>query len=557
MIAPLARLWLAGAVLGSDRVAQGRLRRSGTHGLSQIAARPRSRTPPRCPYGSGALLALLVLLAGVVCASDHVAEGQRLYIANRLAEARQILEEAVRTAPENAEARLWLAYTELAVGELEPALRNLERIEHAFARDTEYLFAISEASTRRARELSEALASLGDSSPRAHQLLAYRYQARGEWTIAVKELERAAQLRPRIAGVHLDAAEILWEQKRYDEAGRHLEAELRVSGSDFLANLRYGQLLLRRRQPAQAAPYLETAARHQRYPEAHLLLELAWERCGELARAAAVLKGGLEAFPTDADLLEARSRLMLAHPGVYERVSSWRPVPLHEEAALDRAAPRRALQRNPRDEDALFLLSRAYAAAGDAFFQRLEKQTPDSYRVWQIRGLQAESAADLPAAEAAYRKVLERQPALAGAHFALGLVLQKLGGERAAREEYEAELRIDPNHYLAAYELGASLAREGDARAALAWLQRAVNVHPALLDAKVELAKAYISLGDVHSALPLLRDVVARAPQHPSAHYLLSRCHRALGQTADAQAQLAIHHRILRNGGPPGEPRHE
>lgn len=142
-------------------------------------------------------------------------------------------------------ARLWLAFTQLALGELEPALLNMEKLEAACSIPNTC------SPTRKPppgalASLSKAVAALGDSSARAHQLLAYRYKARGEWRIAVKELRRAAELRPRLAGVRLDAAEILWEQQQFDEAGEELQAELRVHASGFLANLRYGQLLLRR-----------------------------------------------------------------------------------------------------------------------------------------------------------------------------------------------------------------------------------------------------------------------------------------------------------------------
>ena len=257
---------------------------------------------------------LALLLAGAAFAGDEMTEGRRLYAANRLEEARRIFAGALRLAPGDTTARLWLAFTQLALGELEPALLNLEKLEATCALDPEYLYAYSEASTRRARQLSEAVAALGDSSARAHQLLAFRYRARGEWQIAVKELRRAAELRPRQTGVHLAAAEILWEQQKFVEAGEELEAELRVDPPGFLANLRYGQLLLRTRPGDAVAPF-ETASRYRRYPEAYVLLGLAWERSGDPERAAAVLSGGLDVFPGNDDLAEARSRLWSRFPG--------------------------------------------------------------------------------------------------------------------------------------------------------------------------------------------------------------------------------------------------
>src|SRR4051794_4942447 len=166
---------------------------------------------------------------------------RRLYAENRLAEAESALVKMLQSNPRNADAKLRLAYTRLAGGDLESALQDLERVGDTFQSDPEYLYAHSEAATRRSRELSERLSGLGEHSARTHQLLAYRYNQRGEWQIAVKELRRAAELRPGVAGVHLDAAEILWAQKQYDEAVQELRAELAINPSDFLASLRYGQ----------------------------------------------------------------------------------------------------------------------------------------------------------------------------------------------------------------------------------------------------------------------------------------------------------------------------
>jgi tetratricopeptide (TPR) repeat protein len=352
------------------------------------------------------MIAVAVLLfAGAANTAGSLGEVRRLYTENRLGEAETILTRILKAEPRNADARLWLAYTRLANGDLESALQIFEQLGNRFNSDPEYLFAVSEASTRRARELSEKISALGDSSARAHQLLAYRYNARGEWQITVRELHRAAELRPSLPGLHLDAAEILWQEKQYTEAAKDIAAELTISPSDFLANLRYGEWLLRSHQTHDAIPPLETAARYFRYPEAHALLAFAWREIGDADRALAVLNSGLKAFPGDRDLSQARDQLLQSSPKVKDPAAVSRTTPL-KESSTHRASLRAKLARNPGDEDAIFLLSRLYAEGGDASFRALEQIAPDSYRVWQIRGLQAESAGDLAAAENCYRKVV-------------------------------------------------------------------------------------------------------------------------------------------------------
>lgn len=492
------------------------------------------------------MILLLTLLCAIAAgAVDAVQEGRRLYANNQFETARSVLFKAVRANPSNVKARLWLAYTYLALSDLEPALRELETLEKSCAHDPEYLFAMSEASTRRARELSERLASLGDVA-RAHQLLAYRYKLRGDWQIAIVELRRAAQLRPGLAGVHLDAAEILWDQKQYDDAAKELEMELKLSPLDFLANLRYGQHLLRTRRFQEAARYLETAARFRKYPEAHLLLAFAWERIDKPEAALAVLNSGLAAFPDNRDLSDMRARLLRKPADLKTSAALWRSQPL-EETKPDLASLRSALAREPTGEDALFRLSRLYAERGEIYHRLLESAAPDSYRTWQIKGLQAESAGDLVTAESCYRKAIEKQPHLPGAHFALGLTLQKLGRMDESIQEYEAELRIDPNHYLACYELGSGLARRRDFAAGIPWLERAVKLKPAFIEAKVELAKADLESDRPTAAIPILSDVISVAPDHSSAHYLLYRAYKATGARDQAQQQLAIHQKLLRN----------
>jgi tetratricopeptide (TPR) repeat protein len=486
---------------------------------------------------------LVCLLDWNVRAAGLVDEGRALYDANRLVEARAIFERALRVNPAEVQARFWLAFTCVGLDDLESALRNFEKVESAMGRDQKYLYAVSETYTRRARQLANHLVELGDVS-RAHQHLAYRYTNTGDWKTAVDELRVAALLRPKLAGVHLDAAEILWDQKQYDEAATELRAELAIHPLDFLANLRYGQYLARVERCSDAVAPLETAVRYRKYPEAVLLLAFSLDHLQKPERAMAVLNGGLAAFPANAGIDGMRRELIGPHPELAQVKALFLPSPLHE-TAPGIARLRAALDRNPKDEDALFLLRQLYSDRAAMFYQRLEESAPDSVRVLQIKGLNAESTGDLARAEVLYRQVLEKQPRLAGAHYALGHLLRQLGKDDEALQEFQREIEIDSRHYLAYFDLGATYLQKGEAGTALPMLAKSVDVRPSFIESKVELAKVYIQLKRPAEAIPLLKAAINSEPNHPTAHYLLSRAYIMTGAAEQGRQEAAIHQEIL------------
>src|SRR5262249_32814930 len=160
----------------------------------------------------------------------------------------------------------------------ESAIAQFELIESIYGKDPEFLFGASEAYTRRARQLSDLLSAMDDSSARRHQHLAHRHLVRGDHPNALAELNLAIQCNPKLPGPREDKAEILWNQGEHSEAAALFQAELKINADAFLSNLRYGQFLLEQRKPVEAIPRLLVAVRHRRYPEAHQLLAYSYEQ---------------------------------------------------------------------------------------------------------------------------------------------------------------------------------------------------------------------------------------------------------------------------------------
>jgi len=490
----------------------------------------------------GGSLAKLALFLAV--ASDFAQLGRQKYAANEFSEAAVEFRKAVKANPSDRNARLWLGYTYLALDDLEAALRNLEPLRESMSSDPEYLFAASKAYTRSARRLSERIAALGGDSARAHEILAYRYRAVGQPKDAITELRRAAELRPGLAGLHLELAEIFWQQRQFDEAAIELAAEIRISPTNFLANLRYGQYLLRTGAYQDAIGPLTISAGYRKYPEAFQLIAYAWGKLGKPEERLAALRGGLAVFPGDQDLTEMCRQFTAENPQVSSRV--WSPPLLREDPPPSLPQLRAALARTPIGEDALYWLSRVYSERGQSLLEELEQVAPHSYRVLQEKGLNAEYEENYEKAAEYYRRVVSAQPRLGGVHYALGHVLRKLGREDEGMAEIGLELALDPRHYLACYELGSGRLGRGEAFAAVPLLQRAILLRPGFAEAQTDLAKAFLQLKRWDDAVRVLRSVIANHPKHPSAHFLLYRAYAAKGSVDLANRELGLHQTLLK-----------
>ena len=480
------------------------------------------------------MIAALLLLAS----ASLLEKGEHLYQQNRFEQARAAFRSALKQEPSSQRGRLWLGYSESALGNFEAAIRALEPLEKAPKSDDEFLFALSEAYTRQARELSSRIVEFGDRSARAHQLLAYRYRAEGDSRNAQAELRKAISLRPNVPGLNLDMANLLWDQKRHEESAVSLAAEVRIQPDDFMTNLRLGQYLLMRRDYQQARRPLETAARHRRYPEAFQLLAYAHRKCGNLPQAQAVVTAGLKVFPDNHDLAQMRSQLGA------EAKDAWTFEPL--QSKLPTVAELRARPARGREnEDDLFLLSQLYSERGQVLAEKLEQLAPNSYRTLQLKGLAAEYAGKWAEAEAFYRQVVRGKPELPGAHYALGLVLMAQGRDAEGAAQLRAELALDPKSHLALFQLGTYLLKTGELREAIQALESAVRLRPQLRAGRLELGRALLQAKRPEDAVEHLEELLAKEPGHPSAHFLLYRAYLQTGAKDKAASHLKTHQELL------------
>ena len=132
---------------------------------------------------------------------------------------------------------------------------------------------------------------------------------------------------------------------------------------------------------------------------------------------------------------------------------------------------RNVIARDPHSFSARYFLARAYLDGGDA-----------------IRGI------------AVLEDAVRAMPAVARAHFELGVALVQQTGTQAAEAQFAEAVRLDPHHADAQYNLGKLLWQRGDAAAAEQHLRAAVSINPNLAPARYVLFQLYSKLGRTSEA---------------------------------------------------------
>jgi tetratricopeptide (TPR) repeat protein len=104
-------------------------------------------------------------------------------------------------------------------------------------------------------------------------------------------------------------------------------------------------------------------------------------------------------------------------------------------------------------------------------------------------------------AEAAYRDVLQADPAHVAAHINLGRLLHVARALAEAERLYREALKLDPSHPTARFNLGVVLEDRGATSEAIAEYREAARLDPRVADVHFNLARLYQQVGDEQAAL--------------------------------------------------------
>jgi tetratricopeptide (TPR) repeat protein len=335
---------------------------------------------------------------------------------------------------------------------------------------------------------------------------------------------------------HFERAQAALAAGQYDVAAGEFEAILKLdpARAEALANL--GTVYYAQSKYAEAAQAFRKALRLKpTLKGAEAFLGMSEARLGNIKEALPLLEKGFRNPLSDQWKLE--SGLLLA--GAYQREGESSRVQ-EVIATLERDFP-----KNP---EVLYLAYRIHSAMGARAVANLVKAAPESARLRQITAELLEIEGDFAGAIVQYRKALEIEPKLPGAHRALGVALMNNVNDTSSRleaqREFEQELAANPGDTLSEYQLGELMWLANRPAAALGHLQRAVELQPHFPDALIALGKVLVSTGKLEEAVPLLEKAVALDPSSEVARYRLAQAFQKAGNRERAERELAEFRRL-------------
>ena len=163
------------------------------------------------------------------------------------------------------------------------------------------------------------------------------------------------------------------------------------------------------------------------------------------------------------------------------------------------------------------------------------------------QGIRAHGAGALDQALVLYRKVLERDPANAFAHYNTAQILNDRGRYPEAEAEYGAALKAKADFVDARVNLGVVQYRQKQFPAAAATFRDALKLSPRHAQALFDLGITLYELGETDQAMARLNDALRENPKQPAAHYYLGRAHARQGELG--QARAAFERTVALDGG--------
>jgi superkiller protein 3 len=165
--------------------------------------------------------------------------------------------------PQHSQARQLLAVCRVYVGQLAPAIGDLEGLRGAAPRDEGILFLLGFAYLKnhepeKAKSIFELMFEAAGAE-RAQFLLGKAYYEATLFPDAEASFLEVLRLHPAFRGVHLELGKVYISLRRTDEAIRELELALKESPGDADASYFLGGLLAQGERYTEAIPYLERA----------------------------------------------------------------------------------------------------------------------------------------------------------------------------------------------------------------------------------------------------------------------------------------------------------
>jgi len=174
----------------------------------------------------------------------------------------------------------------------------------------------------------------------------------------------------------------------------------------------------------------------------------------------------------------------------------------------------------------------------EAAYRRVIDRDPDYRGVWNNLGNNALRRAMYQQALAYYHRELERHPAPAPWH-AVGRAYRELGRIDSASYAFEQAIALDSAYVGAYLSYAQTLEQEGAYEQALALAEQALALAPREPEVQYTLASLLLRLDRTEEAIPHLEAVTHAWPWHNESHYKLAQALTRTGRAEEGRAILA------------------
>lgn len=345
-----------------------------------------------------------------------------------------------------------------------------------------------------------AQAHSDEVSPEVQRLYAEAGQAQeaNDTATAIEKYRAMIKLAPHLAAAYNNLGMIYFNSGDYDHAVDTLERGLKL---------------------------------HVSMPTATAMLGLSYYQLGQNDKAEPLIKTAFSSKPGD-------NQLELTLAQIQIRKSEYQQATL---------TLNHFLERNPRDQNAWYLLGKTYLQMSQNALGKVNQIDPNSIVAHEITGEIDESMHNYDLALVEYQKAIELAPNQPGTHLHMANTYWLMQNFEAAEKEFAAELVVDPNNCSAMWKLANSMLELNEpADKALSELSQTVDRCPTLMQARVDRARALVRLERQQEALPDLKMALTENPNEPSIHFLLASVYRASGDQAKAAEETKIYSRLQR-----------
>ena len=335
---------------------------------------------------------------------------------------------------------------------------------------------------------------------------------------------------------HLERAQAALKASAPETAAKEFHEVLALDPKNAEAYANLGVIAFFQRDFQNASQYLRNAlAIDPSLVKTQALLGICERRLGKSSAQALLEKS----FPRLKDKrLQIQVGMELA--GIYE-----------QQGDLERTASllRSLVDLDPDNVEVLYEAQRVYSDLADDTLNKLAMIAPGSARMQEVIAERLVNGGDLKGAIEHYKKALEIDPHLPGAHFELGEALwqstpKDARAQAQAEQEFANAIKMDGDSAGVECEVGAIAFLRSDLENAYAHYERAYALNHGDAEAQLGLGKVLMSMGKPQDAIKYLRMAVQSDPLNTEAHYRLGMAYKALKMPDESRRELQLFQEI-------------